>query len=140
MAFEAQDLHRVMQQHSGGSEQRYRHMLNPHFIYSEGVKDVAEAAGAYWLIDMVALQIERTYAAAWRAGQVDTGFVKISVPAEGAEGRPTVSLSLQDDAPPAFMEELSFTTFPVGEWLFYLGTDEIAEDRYVTNMYLPQEY
>ena len=38
-----------------GSETWYRHSLARKIIYTDGVKYLAEAAGAYWLIDEVAL-------------------------------------------------------------------------------------
>ena len=37
-----------------GTEQWYRHSLVPHFLYTDGVQHVAEAGGAYWLIDEIA--------------------------------------------------------------------------------------
>lgn len=33
----------------------YRHALAPHITYTEGVKYVADTAGAYWLLDEVVL-------------------------------------------------------------------------------------
>ena len=36
-----------------GTEQYYRHVLSG-LVYTDGVKYVAETAGAYWLIDVVA--------------------------------------------------------------------------------------
>lgn len=37
-----------------GGEEFYRHGLMRNFIYTEGVKYLADNAGAYWLIDVVA--------------------------------------------------------------------------------------
>jgi len=37
-----------------GSEQLYRHSLVKRFCYTDGVKYIAERAGAYWLIDEIA--------------------------------------------------------------------------------------
>jgi hypothetical protein len=33
---------------------RFRHGLNPHVIYTPGVRFLAEKAGAYWLLDVIA--------------------------------------------------------------------------------------
>jgi hypothetical protein len=41
--------------HFTGSENWYRHALNPTVLYTDGVKHVADAAGAYWLLDEIAL-------------------------------------------------------------------------------------
>ncbi len=38
-----------------GSEHWYRHGLNPAVLYTDGAKHVAEIAGAYWLLDEIAL-------------------------------------------------------------------------------------
>ena len=36
-----------------GTEQWYKNPLFPQYLYTDGVKYLAEAAGAYWLIDYV---------------------------------------------------------------------------------------
>lgn len=143
MAYDAQDLRRLMQEFSGGSDQRYRHTFNRSFIYTGGVQAVAEAAGAYWLLDKVALELAPLYAKAWLEGKAGIGIVKFTVPAAESQDkqlRPVVTLSLADDAPAAYEQALDFTTFPEGDWAFFLGTDEIGPDSYVTTMYLPQEH
>jgi hypothetical protein len=38
-----------------GSENWYRHSLNPAVRYTDGAKHVADTAGAYWLLDEIAL-------------------------------------------------------------------------------------
>lgn len=38
-----------------GTEQWYRHALNGEVHFTDGVKHVADHAGAYWLIDEIAL-------------------------------------------------------------------------------------
>ena len=38
-----------------GSETFYRHWANPDVLFTEGVHYVAETAGAYWLVDEIAL-------------------------------------------------------------------------------------
>ena len=38
-----------------GSDHFYRHSLNRHIIYTDGGKYMATQAGAYWLIDEIAL-------------------------------------------------------------------------------------
>jgi hypothetical protein len=38
-----------------GTEQWYRHSLNRSFLYTDGIQYLAENAGAYWLIDEIAL-------------------------------------------------------------------------------------
>lgn len=38
-----------------GSEHWYRHSINRAILYTDGAKYVAEAGGAYWLLDEIAL-------------------------------------------------------------------------------------
>ena len=38
-----------------GTENRYRHWLKPNVVYTDGVKYVADHAGAYWLVDEIAI-------------------------------------------------------------------------------------
>lgn len=38
-----------------GSENWYRHPINPTVLYTDGAKYIAEHAGAYWLLDEIAL-------------------------------------------------------------------------------------
>jgi hypothetical protein len=44
------DLHQFT-----GTEQWFRHALNRKVLYTEGAQYVAEKAGAYWLLDEIAL-------------------------------------------------------------------------------------
>jgi hypothetical protein len=38
-----------------GSENWYRHALNRNVLFTDGAKHVADAGGAYWLLDTIAL-------------------------------------------------------------------------------------
>ena len=38
-----------------GTENWYRHNLNTDILYTDGAKYVAETAGAYWLLDEIAV-------------------------------------------------------------------------------------
>lgn len=138
----AQDLERVIARYSGGSEKRYVHQFNRKFIFTEGVLAVAQTAGAFWLLDLVALKLAPLYAKAWLAGETGLGAVKLEVYPRGRESGPaaTVRLSLQDDAPDAYAEDLDLTDFPEGAWTFMLGTDQVDEDSYVSTMYLLSEH
>jgi hypothetical protein len=44
------DLHQFT-----GTEEWYRHPLNQNVLFTEGAKYVADQAGAYWLLDEIAL-------------------------------------------------------------------------------------
>jgi hypothetical protein len=50
MTLDFENLH-----HFTGSENWYRHSLNPSVLYTDGTKHVAERAGAHWLLDEIVL-------------------------------------------------------------------------------------
>jgi hypothetical protein len=146
MTCTAQELNHAMAEFSGGSDERFRHAFNRKFIYTAGVQKVAELAGAYWLIDTMALKIGPIFAKAWLGNLVGIGVVKLQVftaaehAAEAHLPAARLSLTLTDEGPAAYVEDITFTTFPEGEWVLFLGTDEIGPDSYVTTVYLPQEH
>lgn len=43
-----------------GDGERYRHSLNRQVIYTPGVQYLAERAGAYWLVDAIAIHLSST--------------------------------------------------------------------------------
>ena len=44
-----------LRQFSGGTQHYYRHGLNPKIVFTDGAKYIAEEAGAYWLLDLIAI-------------------------------------------------------------------------------------
>ncbi len=38
-----------------GTENYYRHGLNPQVLFTDGAKHVADEGGAYWLLDLIAI-------------------------------------------------------------------------------------
>lgn len=130
-----QDLKSVMAQYTGGSEQRYRHSLMRNFIYSEGLRAVAEAAGAYWLIDILATEVGPLVLNCFKRGGYSFGSVRLLV----RDGRAQLGLSLEDGEPLAWSREVDFTDFPEGEWDIFIGVDELG-DGYVATGFIPPEY
>jgi hypothetical protein len=106
-----------------GSEQWYRHPLVRKVVYTDGARHVAEAGGAYWLIDEIAF------------GQ--------SVPAVAAEAFQVWKLTVDLGASSAvltcddgndrvvFSKQIEFTDFPLPEIRFYFINNTIL---------LPSEY
>jgi hypothetical protein len=54
MATDCKTLKAADLQQFHGTENWYRHSLLRNLLYTDGVKYVAEAGGAYWLIDLIA--------------------------------------------------------------------------------------
>lgn len=86
-----------------GSEQWYRHGLCRRVIYTDGVRFVAERAGAYWLIDEIAFaQAEPTVA------REEFQVWKLLV-----NGDSSATLACEDgNGTAVFSKRIEFTDFP----------------------------
>ncbi len=106
-----------------GSEHWYRHSLNRRMTYTDGVRFVAETAGAYWLLDEIALT----------QGAVRKGWLRMK-----AAGQPVSDISafqhwklkVQDqtgvlscddgDGHIVYEKRIEYTDFPLDEIGFYV--------------------
>lgn len=105
-----------------GSEQWYRHGLARKVLYTDGAQYVAEAGGAYWLINEIAFgQAEPAIAAeefqVWRL-KVNPDQTAILTCEDGNDRV-------------VFTKRLEFTDFPLEEIAFYFTDNTIL---------LPTEY
>jgi hypothetical protein len=106
-----------------GSEQWYRHGLNRKVLFTDGAKYLADRAGAYWLLDEIALIQPYDKRVAALPFQV----WKLIVRADH-----TATLTCGDgDRKTVFTKEISYTDFPLDEITLYL-TDNV--------ILLPSEY
>lgn len=106
-----------------GSETFYRHALNRKVVYTEGAHHVAEAGGAFWLLDEIALI--QPYDA--RVGAEDFQVWTLTV-------RPdhTAALICEDgNGNIVFSKEISFTDFPLESVTLWFANNTI---------YLPSEH
>ena len=86
-----------------GTEHWYRHGMNRDVLYTDGVRHVAEAAGAYWLIDEIAIAQRYEPAIRGEAFQVWKLAVKDSA----------ATLTCEDGAErKVFSKVIEFTDFP----------------------------
>lgn len=110
-------------------EQVYRHWTK-RLVYSEGVKHMAETAGAYWLLDVVA-----SHQPDWRLHNEEFQVWKLSVNPDR-----TARVWCEDGNDTTLLEQLvPFTDYPEDECEIWLvkhaggpGTDSLAM--------LPSEY
>lgn len=64
-----------------GTDAWYQHSLNARLVYSDGIRTLAQAAGAYWLIDLIASHQTRALDVAcggfqlWTLTREGKGFV-----------------------------------------------------------------
>lgn len=134
---ETQDLKNLMDSWSGGSDGRTRHMFNRRFIMTEGVMAVAQAAGCFWLLDIIATEVAPICMNEWEKNSNGMTFFKVK--SEG--GKAWLWLEEDEGEPPLWERTIGYTDFPEGIWTFYLGVDGlICAPQEVLVMLLPQEY
>jgi hypothetical protein len=106
-----------------GSEQWYRHAMVRDVLYTDGVKYVAETAGAYWLIDEIAFA--QRFDKLLAAEQYQLG--KLSVNPDH-----TATLTCEDGSGGVvFTKAIEYTDFPLEEITPYFMNKTIL---------LPSEY
>ena len=106
-----------------GSQEFYRHPIVHDIIFTEGAKYVADTAGAYWLLDQIALAQRCIPSVTSEEFQIWTLTVKPDL---------TATLNCGDgDGHVVFSEPIEFTDFPVEEFQLYFCNNCI---------HLPSEY
>ena len=94
-----------------GTENHYRHPFGP-LRYTDGMRTMAEAVGAYWLIDVIAShasKIKRTAPDTWAFGIIRLAVTEI-------DGRRSARFDWREDinATPVVQQDMDYTDFPVG--------------------------
>lgn len=121
--------------HFTGDLERYRHSFNRRVIYTPGVQHLAERAGAYWLIDLIASYIgspemAQAIHADGRLG--DMQFWRLDV----TDDRSAVASCRADaDVQPAITQAIEYTDFPLDHIDIWVGFD----GEHWT-LYLPSEH
>jgi len=106
-----------------GTEQYYRHGINRRVLFTDGAKYVADAAGAYWLLDEIALIQPHNKQVAAEEFQVWKLIVRPDR---------TATLTCDDgDDRIVYTKEIKYTDFPLDEFAFYFTNNVI---------HLPSEY
>lgn len=106
-----------------GSQEFYRHPIVRDIIFTEGAKYVADTAGAYWLLDQIALAQRCIPSVAKEDFQVWTLKVRPNA---------TAKLSCGDgNGKTVFTTTIEYTDFPAEEFQFYFCNKCI---------HLPSEY
>ena len=104
--FDAAALHNFT-----GSQEWYRHSLNRQVLYTEGVQYLAEHAGAYWLVDEIALA--QKYVPTLAKEEFQAWTLKVT--------NNPATLTCEDGNDNAlFSKHIEFTDFPMDEVLLYV--------------------
>lgn len=108
--------------HFTGSEHWYHHPLRPSITYTDGAHYVAEAGGAYWLLDAI---VSHQHDAQVRATAFQVWTLKVSADR-------TALLTCEDgDHGLVTTQAIAFTDFPLPEITLWLQHGVI---------FLPSEY
>lgn len=94
--------------HFTGSTRYFRHPLG--IVYTEGIQYLAEHAGAYWLIDVVASYQPRLRSENFQLWEIATQTDRTGV----------VTMRADTDEPELVRQDLEYTDFPLREFSFYL--------------------
>lgn len=118
-----------------GSLERFRHPLNRRVIFTSGVHFLAEEAGAFWLLDVIASYIGSPEMA--KATQADPRlaamqFWRLEVHATGSA---EVTCRADADALHAISQSIPFTDFPLDHVTIWT-----AFDGEHWTLYLPSEH
>lgn len=106
-----------------GTEQYYRHGINRKVLLTDGAKYVADSAGAYWLLDEIALVQPQNKRVAAEGFQVWKLVVRPDR---------TATLTCDDGNDTiVYTKEIRYTDFPLDESIFYFANNVI---------HLPSEY
>lgn len=91
--------------------------------YTDGIRAMAEIAGAYWLLDTI-------HSAAIYNPQFKSGFWSVRMESQDDKGRLLITFDFQDDGTPIdsqgnlgkadFSQEFDYTDFPEGAFNFYI--------------------
>jgi hypothetical protein len=106
-----------------GSDNWYRHALNRAVLFTDGAKHVADAGGAYWLLDEIALAQRYEKAVAAEEFQSWTLAVDLT--------KHTATLTCEDgNGRAVFTKPIEYTDFPVESVTLWFENNTI---------YLPSE-
>jgi hypothetical protein len=131
------ELKSTMDEFMGGSDGRYRHWANRRLIYTEGIKAMADKAGAHWLLDIVATEVAPIGLKRWEAFHDPSSYLEVKV----VDSKATLRLVRDDELPSLWERKIEFTDFPEGEWVFELSMDGLVDPkREVLVMLLLQEH
>ena len=117
-----------------GDFDRYRHPLNPTVLYTPGVKYLAEAGQAYWLVDAIASYFEgREMKAAMQSDYRirSMQFWRLKV----AAGRGLLTAEADAGEIPFITQEIPYTDFPLEMVEIWAGFNG---QRWT--LYLPSEH
>lgn len=117
-----QAIQEVLQEPRNGANKAIRYsLLFRRFFITDGAQQLAEAAGCYWLLDILASELEPLLLKAINTGEVATVHVYL----HKVEGCQAAMLRAVHGDGELWVKAVKSTDFPAGDWhLFEVGTLE----------------
>ncbi len=112
-----------------GTDSFYRHPLVRRFMFSDGVRELADM-GCHWMLDIIATEFVD-----FMRKHLDQPFGVVTVHVKQSAAR--IVLSLTDDLE-HYVRVVSWTTMPDGDWKFFLANDDGQGQLY--SFILPSEH
>lgn len=137
MTMTTAEMSQLMRNFDGGSPVRYSHDRQPRFVFTEGVMAVVEKARASWFLDLLAFEFAPVIKQSFVKKGTTMVQVKLSVAADQRSAR--VSILVAGTTQVLRTDTIGVTTFPPGEWYFYIYPFE-ENDAFCCEMILLDEY
>lgn len=119
-------FHSTYNMSRNGANDMTRHSLVRSFIFSDGVMDLCDAGGCYWLLDILATELPQVL----RAKREHMGVIECAV----ADNKAALRMTGGGDAV-LWTRKIGYTDMPPGDWTFYL-----TDDGDTRTLILPTEY
>jgi hypothetical protein len=113
MAVDAGDFEAELAQFTG-TQHYYRNFAG--LLYTDGIRYLAEEAGAFWLIDLVG---------SYQRSLGDCPFQVWNITVH-SDRSALVTMVEDDDQPLKISQRIPFTDFPLRDFSFYCCVDELA--------------
>ena len=119
-----------------GTENYYQHWLK-RFVYTDGVKYLADEGGAHWLLDAIASHQTRNLLSDPMLQEIQFWELEVN------ENNSAVLRCLRDTDDVALTQEIELTNFPLNVIKLYLVRDSVGDpdsSRVTRVLMLPSEY
>lgn len=116
-----EQLRALLDESRNGCNEYIRHPLARKFIYTDGVQEVADLCGAYWLLDIIGTEAVPALFRERQDSFATVALIEFDVKDDGGYIRATVD----DDHPAIWKKAIDYTDFPAGSWIFKLGLDGV---------------
>lgn len=112
-------IRRVLEDGRNGINRAIRYSpLFPRFLISDGAQALADAAGCYWLLDVLATELGPSLLLAINKGEVATVQIRL-VREEGSRGARVEAIHGGHGAAIFWSKEFPYVSFPAGDWMLF---------------------